>query len=1852
MIHDFYKHIENWNILSPFVTSALSYIGLIFAVLERRGIYKLQVFFLKILKRRLTNMKAKQKFKKILSLILCLAILFTTITTPITAKATSGSWTGGQVNRGYRLKIKYSESAQNPKTNKSKVTATLYLVQDSTYSLYIGTRSATITINGTKTTISDIPAIRNSGGVTTKLGSASKTITHTSDGSKSITISATFDMNATLSGTYYGTMKTSKTVALDKLDRTAPKVTLKFNSATANSVKLTASANTTCDNWQYSKDGGSTWVSFGSSGTSNTFTISNLSGGTAYSIVARARKTSNNVTSAKSSAVTATTKPKPPGSLTVSGITQTSAKLSWGAVTGAKSYKLYLNDSLKASGITAKSYSFTGLTANTSYKFGVRATGTSGDSSISSTANYITLPNVPTELSVTDQTDNSVTLGWSQDNGGNAAETTFNIYRDGTLIGTSSTTSYTDTTYGNTDSSYTVSAVTSAGASAQTSAIAVSHIPLSIGLSAANHLIYATVTPSFTGGLNRDIDYTSLKWAYGSQSSDYFAENGYAFTNSFAVLQNGTYTVFAKDTNGDETVGTVVISGIYTKPAQGAYVQSFTDLSVDAIGLPIAFERTYNSMDDTNSIFGNGWSLNYAKSTCLSDNGAVRLVYLPDGTINYFTVCDESHIGIRTQNKLVADGDNLVLTTKENIKYTYENNYLTRIEDANGNSVTIELNSENLPVQITDSVGRTYMLSYDNNKITSITDPAGRVFSYVYDDNGNLVEQKQADGAIVNKYIYTNGLLTKITDSLDNTVCQMTYDAQRQVVNMVDVEENTTYYLYTITDNGEMVIYESDSEIILDELDSTTHPANNTYNPFDQIVLDSEGLLYEYNSDGTIHKIYGVNSDKTLIVYTYDDNGNVTHIETTDEDENLVEDATYSYSYFEGTETIASATEVIVTYTYDESGNVTETDTETITTTYDSAGNILSERIVHNDDDDTVSYTYSDNGLMLSETADGTTTEYTYDTNGYIINIKTVEDNVETNVSMGYNVIGQVLTQTEDGLTTNNIYDLSGNTIKVTQSDGTVTRVSRVVYDNNHRLIQKISDPQYSEADDGLNPDMNGISSVNVYNNSNVGERYTYDVNGNVLTYINKANNKTVNIYDGENRLVKTVTYETPDSTSNGLTTRYIYDADGNLIQTVYPHQYNYENDNLDVSNGINEYADSTIGERVTYDENGNVIKYIDSFGKETINTYDSQNHLVKSVTGDETTRFVYNGGDHLLQVIYPEQYNPDVDNLDLTAETPVDAYGDATVGDRYTYDDDGNILTYTNQYGEVATNTYDADGNLTSTTKPDGTVFTFDEEGRAEKETYANGLIRDFTYTSNQTVIAGSHGITATYNLNGFGEVTEYKLQNGENNKNYSYTYDSDGNITSISLDGSLQQTFTYNSSNELIRVDDAVANKTVTYEYDYVGNITAVKTYIYTTGTLGTPLTTQNYTYNSQNQRTDLSYDANGNMTSLNGYTFDWTNRRLTSATSTDNSISYTYNYNGIRTSKTINGITTYYIVDENNNVVKQYELENDVETNVIEFVYDSNGSPIYFTYNNATYYYEKNLQGDIVAILDASGNTVVEYAYNIWGELVSITGTLADTIGTINPLRYRGYYYDTETNLYYLQSRYYSPDLMRFISQDDPVLSNAQGEPLGSNLYVYCLNNPVMNSDSTGNFGSPIQWVMAVIGGIAGWYFGDYVAKKLGYKSGWKYWTIRAGVTVGGAVIGWFAGTAIKSVAISFLKANPSVLQKIPGAVRWFLGLGSTSTLKVKDVAEMIISAKRTGSALLSDVYHRSASWLSKSQLSKGKVFYIKGKDGCQYILLQVKGGLNGKSGIFEYIINKAGEVTHQLFKAGGVINGKPN
>ena len=135
----------------------------------------------------------------------------------------------------------------------------------------------------------------------------------------------------------------------------------------------------------------------------------------------------------------------------------------------------------------------------------------------------------------------------------------------------------------------------------------------------------------------------------------------------------------------------------------------------------------------------------------------------------------------------------------------------------------------------------------------------------------------------------------------------------------------------------------------------------------------------------------------------------------------------------------------------------------------------------------------------------------------------------------------------------------------------------------------------------------------------------------------------------------------------------------------------------------------------------------------------------------------------------------------------------------------------------------------------------------------------------------------------------------------------------------------------------------------------------------------------------------------------------------------------------------------------------------TKTLTFSYDASGRPLTLDYSGTTYYYVTNLQGDVTAILSSSGTAVVQYTYDAWGNPLSTTGSMASTLGTLNPLRYRGYVYDTETGFYYLQSRCYDPQIGRFINAD-ALVSTGQGL-LGNNMFAYCLNNSVAYSDSGG-------------------------------------------------------------------------------------------------------------------------------------------------------------------------------------------
>ncbi len=189
-------------------------------------------------------------------------------------------------------------------------------------------------------------------------------------------------------------------------------------------------------------------------------------------------------------------------------------------------------------------------------------------------------------------------------------------------------------------------------------------------------------------------------------------------------------------------------------------------------------------------------------------------------------------------------------------------------------------------------------------------------------------------------------------------------------------------------------------------------------------------------------------------------------------------------------------------------------------------------------------------------------------------------------------------------------------------------------------------------------------------------------------------------------------------------------------------------------------------------------------------------------------------------------------------------------------------------------------------------------------------------------------------------------------------------------------------------------------------------------------------------------------------------------------DDSISYTYDPDGLRTSKTVNGTTTKY------HVMNGTLLGQTKGSDTIVFLYDEKANRYGFDYNGTKYYYIFNVQGDVIGILNQAGQKIVSYTYDPWGKVLSVDGSEASTIGQINPIRYRGYYYDTETGFYYLQSRYYDPTVRRFLNPDTLILEDAKID-----LISYCKNNPVNYVDPNGNVVFYVGWTGSAALSIGG-------------------------------------------------------------------------------------------------------------------------------------------------------------------------
>ena len=295
--------------------------------------------------------------------------------------------------------------------------------------------------------------------------------------------------------------------------------------------------------------------------------------------------------------------------------------------------------------------------------------------------------------------------------------------------------------------------------------------------------------------------------------------------------------------------------------------------------------------------------------------------------------------------------------------------------------------------------------------------------------------------------------------------------------------------------------------------------------------------------------------------------------------------------------------------------------------------------------------------------------------------------------------------------------------------------------------------------------------------------------------------------------------------------------------------------------------------------------------------------------------------------------------------------------------------------------------------------------------------------------------------------------------------------------------------------------------------GGKSVVKTAIGYNDPSSTTATGQVRTWKSGATTYTYAYDARGNITSVSDgqstttYAYDSFDQLVRENNqAAGKTWTYAYDSGGKRISKTVNG-TAY-----NYHYLGDQLVELTWSGNKLHFTYDSTG-PLSVNCNGTEYFYVKNAQGDVTGLVSASGTRVVTYTYDAWGNPLATTGSLATTLGEQNPLRYRGYVYDTETGLYYLQSRYYNPTWGRFINADS--LIDNRGVHT-QNVFAYCGNNPVNHVDSDGHSALVIVGIVCAgaLIATASYLFVKTVTSR-DFQNSWKAAVNSAICSVNGAI-----------------------------------------------------------------------------------------------------------------------------------------
>jgi RHS repeat-associated protein len=819
----------------------------------------------------------------------------------------------------------------------------------------------------------------------------------------------------------------------------------------------------------------------------------------------------------------------------------------------------------------------------------------------------------------------------------------------------------------------------------------------------------------------------------------------------------------------------------------GNYFYSHADFVIPARGLPLTFNRYYNSIDAFAGSLGANWS--HAYSISLGQTAAgVATIRWGDGHGETYTLTGSTYIpqsGV--YNSLVANTDGtFTLTQKNQTQYHFSSTgKLAFIEDKNGNTVQLTYDGSGNLTSIAASGGRTLSLLYDTNgRVTTVTDPMGRTETFSYDSANNLATATDPLGGITTYGYDANHRVVQITLPNGNTLLQNTYDTQGRVVAQANGRSFTWQFAYNTPSQGQTTITDALGNVTIHTYDSSLRIVG---------ITDAAGHTTSYTYDASNNRTSITNQNGNTTSFAYDPNGNL--LSVTDP---LSNQTTFTYDAENDLLTVTNPKGKTTNFSYDSDSNLTAIQDALGNKTalvYDSNGELISKTDARGN---TTKFQYSSLGNLTGITdALGKSTSLGYDGDGRLVSL--TDPSLHTATS-AYDALGR-LTLVSDALgdKTQFSYDTVGNLLSVTDANGHTAGYS---YDATNNLIS-VKDALGHVTKYAYDADNNRVGFTNAKGNSTsyqfdllnrlirsvdplgFATTYSYDAVGNVAAVTDAKSQTNKFAYDALNRLLS-VAY----ADKNNVT--YVYDADGNRTSMIdWTGTTSYAYDALDRLTSVGFPGNKTVA--YSYDVNGRRATLTYPGGKSVSFGYDPDERLAMVTDWlSHATTYSYNSVGNLTNVQYPNSariafsYDP-ANRLTSVVNTTV---GVPPLAFNYALDPVGNRTKVT-EAGIPTVYGYDALNQLTSAqTWPFKTSWTYDAVGNRLSEASPFGTTKYSYDASDRLITAGTR----------------------------TFTYDADGNESSVAdTFAHIKRSYAFNAANRLVSVDGGL---TSSFVYDGDGN------------------------------------------------------------------------------------------------------------------------------------------------------------------------------------------------------------------------------------------------------------------------------------------------------------------------------------------------------------------------------------------------------------------------------------------------